>query len=364
MRGSLTASGARKAALVAASALIATLVLLATGPAMAAESELPPGGSFVDDDGLSEEGWIEAIYAVNVTHGCSTTHARFCPDDPVTRQEMASFLTRALDLPPTNVDYFTDDDTSIHEDPINRLAASGITLGCDPPTNQRFCPERTVSRGEIASFLARGLGLGAVGDDFFSDDETSVHQDNINRLAAAGITSGCRADAYCPRERVLRRHMAVFLGRALELTPDFPPERPPPPYPQVGDGKRIIYSLEQHQVWLIDDNNQLVDTYPVTGRKGIPHVGTYSIFSKSVNAWAPYGGITMKHMVRFVRPYTWGNQWSYGFHSIPEYSNGQPMMTPNQLGSYGSGGCVRQENHKAEALYAWADIGDTVIVLP
>ena len=137
-----------------------------------------------------------------------------------------------------------------------------------------------------------------------------------------------------------------------------------PPYPQVGSGKRVIYTLSGHQIWMIDENDRLVDTYPVTGRRGIPHPGTYSVFSKSVNAWAPYGGITMKHMVRFVRPGTWGNQWSYGFHSIPNYSNGTPMQTEAELGSYGSGGCIRQANAKAAVMFDWADIGTTVIVLP
>ena len=137
-----------------------------------------------------------------------------------------------------------------------------------------------------------------------------------------------------------------------------------PPYPQVGQGKRVIYTLSGHQLWMIDEDANLVDTYAVTGRVGIPHEGTYSVFSKSVNAWAPYGGITMKHMVRFVRPYTWGNQWSYGFHSIPRYADGTPLMREDELGSYGSGGCIRQPDHKAEAMYAWADIGTTVIVLP
>jgi hypothetical protein len=139
---------------------------------------------------------------------------------------------------------------------------------------------------------------------------------------------------------------------------------PPPPYPDVGDGKRIIYSNSEQRVWLIDKDNLLVDTYLVSGRIGIPHNGTYSVFSKSVNAWAPYGGITMKHMVRFVRPGTWGNQWSYGFHSIPRYANGTPMQTEAQMGTFRSGGCVRQPDHKAYALFQWADIGTVVHAIP
>lgn len=137
-----------------------------------------------------------------------------------------------------------------------------------------------------------------------------------------------------------------------------------PPYPQVGSGKRIIYSNSAQRIWMIDANENLVDTYLVSGRVGIPHYNTYSVFSKSVNAWAPYGGITMKYMVRFVRPNTWGNQWSYGFHSIPRYSNGQPMQTEAELGYHLSGGCVRQADAKAYALYQWANIGTTVHAIP
>ncbi len=144
---------------------------------------------------------------------------------------------------------------------------------------------------------------------------------------------------------------------------DEPPPSPPP-YPEVGSGKRIIYSNSAQRIWLIDANEQLVDTYLVSGRVGIPHYATYKVFSKSVNAWAPYGGITMKHMVRFVRPGTWGNQWSYGFHAIPRYSNGQPMQTEEQLGTHRSGGCVRQADYKALALYNWAPIGTTVHAIP
>lgn len=158
--------------------------------------------------------------------------------------------------------------------------------------------------------------------------------------------------------------MAAIGGDFGALPGGDDPPPVPPPYPDVGDGKRIIYSNSQQHVWLIDENNRLVDDYPVSGRIGIPYNGTYTVFSKSVNAWAPYGGITMKHMVRFVRPGTWGNRWSYGFHSIPRYPNGQPMQTVDELGYYRSGGCVRQEDGKAAALYAWAEIGTTVHAIP
>ncbi len=348
----------------AAVLIAATMALPNVAPPPSFAAELPPGGSFTDDDGLPEEGWIEAIFAAGITKGCNPDQTRFCPETTVTREQLASFLARSLDLPYTDEDFFVDDDASIHEADINRLAAAGITRGCDPPANTRYCGTRGVSRAEVATMLARAFDLPPTSVDAFGDDDDSAHEDGINRLAAAGVTAGCADGAFCPTDRLPRKHFAVFIGRALGLTPTVPPERPPPPYPDVGSGKRIIYSNSELVVWLIDEDGALVDTYPVSGRKGIPYPGTYDVFSKSVNAWAPYGGITMQHMVRFVRPGTWGNQWSYGFHSIPRWPDGTPLQTEAQLGQYLSGGCVRQADDKAAALYAWTDLGDTVIVLP
>jgi hypothetical protein len=146
----------------------------------------------------------------DITAGCAAE--RFCPDGAVTRAQMATFLVRALDLPPTNHDYFTDDAGSTHEANINRLAASGITAGCSAG---RFCPDGRVTRAQMASFLTRALDLPATTRDYFTDDETSQHEANINRLAASGITSGCSSARFCPSGTVTRGQMAAFLRRGL-----------------------------------------------------------------------------------------------------------------------------------------------------
>lgn len=40
---------------------------------------------------------------------------------------------------------------------IGALADAGITKGCDPPANDRFCPDAPVTRGQMAAFLRRAL---------------------------------------------------------------------------------------------------------------------------------------------------------------------------------------------------------------
>jgi hypothetical protein len=67
----------------------------------------------------------------------------------------------------------------------------------------------------MASFLSRALDLPSTSKDFFTDDSGSTHQVAINRVAAAGITTGCTATTYCPRLPVTRGQMAAFLHRAL-----------------------------------------------------------------------------------------------------------------------------------------------------
>jgi hypothetical protein len=118
---------------------------------------------FVDDNGNTFENDINAIAQAGITKGCNPpTNNRYCPDDVVTRAVMAALLRRALDLPTTNTDHFIDDTNSIFENDINAIAEVGITKGCNPPADDRFCPSDTVSRGAMAAFLRRALGLPSV----------------------------------------------------------------------------------------------------------------------------------------------------------------------------------------------------------
>jgi hypothetical protein len=192
---------------------------------------LPPGGTFIDDDGNIHEGGIEAISEAGITSGCNPpANTRYCPQTPVTRGQMAAFLARALSLPPSDVDFFGDD-SGVFEAAANRIAAAGITLGCNPPTNDRFCPDREVTRGEMAAMLARAFDYPSSSVDRFIDDSDTVFEEAINRIAAAGVTSGCNppaGDRFCPDDAITRDQMATFLTRALGLTANRHPPRPHP----------------------------------------------------------------------------------------------------------------------------------------
>lgn len=176
-------------------------------------------GTFADDEGNVHEPNIEVIAAERITLGCNPPdNSLYCPDDSVTRGAMAAFIARAFGLPAVDGDHFNDDDTSTFENAVNRVAATGITRGCNPPENTKFCPSRTMTRGEMAAFLARAFDLPAATIDYFGDDDGHIFEDAINRLGAAGITLGCNPpenSKFCPDDPIRRDQMATFLVRAV-----------------------------------------------------------------------------------------------------------------------------------------------------
>ncbi len=171
------------------------------------------GGSVHYDD-------ILYIAELGITKGCNPpSNSQFCPDDNVTRGEMAAFLVRALGLTDGGgKDWFADDDGTIFEGDINKLAAAGITSGCNG-SGTEYCPNAPATRGEMAAFLVRAFGYDDPGQgDWFTDDDDSMFEGNIDRLKVAGVTVGCNPptnDRFCPVDRVQRDQMASFLARAL-----------------------------------------------------------------------------------------------------------------------------------------------------
>ncbi|MFQ5555573.1 MAG: hypothetical protein ACE5GC_09440 [Acidimicrobiia bacterium] len=216
---------------------------LALAPTLTFAGDLPPGGSFSDDNGNVHEGSIEAIAAEAITRGCNPpANDLYCPSGTVTRGQMAAFLVRALGLTDNGVgNLFIDDDDSIFETDIDKLGTAAITRGCNPPVNDQFCPDGNVTRGQMAAFLVRAFGYSDNGGgNLFIDDNDSIFETDIDKLGTAGVTRGCNPptnDRYCPNALVQRDQMASFLTRALGLTPMVPP-------PPLGPGDFVPFTVQ------------------------------------------------------------------------------------------------------------------------
>ncbi len=174
-----------------------------------------PAG-FTDIGGHTFEKAITWLAAEQITTGCNPPlNTRFCPNDPVTRGQMAVFIARALGLPKAGSDHFDDDRGRFYEDAANRMFESGITRGCG---TRRFCGDDVMSREQMAAFLARMLDLGDGSRDYFKDDNKSPFEPEIDSVAEARITLGCNPpanDRFCPGDAVTRGQMAAFLERSL-----------------------------------------------------------------------------------------------------------------------------------------------------
>ena len=188
-----------------------------------ADAQSAGAGYFSDDDSSVHEPGLDALAAWGVLAGMECGEGLICPGEPLKRWEMAVWLVRVLDGAdpgPVDASRFADVDAGLWWAPfVDRLFALGVTVGCRTEP-ARFCPERSVTRAQMATFLKRAFDLEPAASAGFIDvDADGTHSANIDALAVAGITVGCRRDPlrYCPGRDVNRAQMATFLARALGL---------------------------------------------------------------------------------------------------------------------------------------------------
>ena len=128
-----------------------------------------------------------------------------------------------------------------------------------------------------------------------------------------------------------------------------------------GTGRRIVYANRQQRVWVINENNEVIRTFLVSGMLGQPGKGTFRVFSKSPTSFSPeFAGVTFRYMTRFAIGRNGGN---IGFHEIPVRNN-KPMQTVDELGAFKGSGCLRSSTQDAIFIYQWAKIGTKVVVVP
>ncbi len=176
--------------------------------------------------------FIENLFLHGISTTCGASPLMFCPDAAMTRREMAIFLLRAKEggtyLPPPCVTAaFTDVPCTDPYAPwINELVRRGVTAGCG---NGQYCPDNPVTREQMAVFLlvtAQGASVqldNTCPPHPFSDVPcTSTFYPWIKDLVRLGVTAGCGNGNYCPQSMVTRAQMSVFLSVMFNLPPPAP----------------------------------------------------------------------------------------------------------------------------------------------
>ena len=184
-------------------------------------------GRFSDEDGSAHENNIEAIAARGVTLGCSPTYpGLFCPGRVVTRAQMMAFLARALgeegDAAATTSRFGDVPASAWYLSYLERLAALGVV---EPYEDGTFQPSEPLTRRDMAVFLTRAFShippVAEPAGAFEDVPADAAGAAEVEAILAAGVTRGCSAEPmrYCPEELVTRAQMASFLIRALEGAP-------------------------------------------------------------------------------------------------------------------------------------------------
>jgi hypothetical protein len=180
--------------------------------------DVPQGNQFHDS--------VESIFRAGITGGC--TGGNYCPDDPVTRAQMAVFILKGehggIYTPPAcTATIFGDEPCpgGPFVDWVNQAASEGITGGCG---NGNYCPNDAITRGQMSVFLLKGQHGGAYTPPactatMFADEPCpgGPFVDWVNQLASEQITGGCGNGNYCPDDPVTRGEMAVLLTKTFGL---------------------------------------------------------------------------------------------------------------------------------------------------
>lgn len=172
-----------------------------------------PAEPFDDIGGSAHHDAIVRVAEAEVAQGCADR--LYCPADTVTRAQMATFVAKALVLEPVEGDVFDDvPDGGQHEDYIYALLRAGVVGGYDDGT---YRPTERVTRAQMASFLVAAMDLERSDDGSFSDVPAGgAHAGAINALVEAGIAGGYADGTYRPLEPVTRAQMATFVDGMLD----------------------------------------------------------------------------------------------------------------------------------------------------
>ena len=171
--------------------------------------------------------FIEGFYKAHYTAGCAENPAKYCPDDPITRSQMAVFIIRGMNLQPdTASPQIYSDTPSSHfaygyVQKLGSLSAFQNVASCNSNL-QTFCPDQPLTRAEAAVMIIDALGESpppATSQTFQDVPVSHPAAAHIQRLYEKGITAGCGLSPlrYCPSESFTRAQIAVMFSKAFSI---------------------------------------------------------------------------------------------------------------------------------------------------
>jgi len=130
-------------------------------------------------------------------------------------------------------DTFLDDDTSRYEPYIERAVAEGLVSGCNPPSDDRFCPDQTMTRADFAVMLATAVDVDSKGRTRFRDMRKHLAESAVKGLDEAGVRVGCGRQRFCPDQPIDRGAMAGLIAGGLGW--------------DVGKARHVYRDLDDHR---------------------------------------------------------------------------------------------------------------------
>ena len=199
-----------------------------TGVTDSVDAQSPRASEVFDD--VSAGAWYESAVSWMILHevtsGC--TPVAFCPDRTLTRQQFVTFLWRAAGRPaPDSAGSATFGDVTegVYSDQaIGWAVAEGITRGCTPGdvegADWSFCPQQSVTRGQMATLLYRHVQSPYTGQSsVYADIEPhSYYSTPVAWLTDFQVVPGCEAALFCPNRDATRAEAALFIN-AVAIRP-------------------------------------------------------------------------------------------------------------------------------------------------
>jgi lipoprotein-anchoring transpeptidase ErfK/SrfK len=204
----------------------------------------------------------------------------------------------------------------------------------------------------IATALVVTLGTSSVAN---AAGESSTTSSTTSTTIASTTTTSTILPTPTAAETSL-----LYPARALRF-PEYTRLNPPLLPANSGVGRRVVYQNKLQWVWVVDANNKVRETMPVSGRRGVPKPGEYRVTSQSLRSYSlDFEGVRFVNMTRFAFGPAGGN---IGFHAIPT-KDGKVLQTEEQLGTFQGSGCIRMARDDAKLIFKFATRGTKVVVLP